>query len=812
MLNSLVEVLKSSEDFLLHRLFIHIAGLSYRCCTDTDKERWEKILKEQTQKLIQYLEKDGQSGFVGMGGNPVRRIGAESDIPDAEKCRKRDAFIDGDLRVAKQLRPIFVELVRRVSLSAEAIEHALTVTHRFFDEFEASFYDEWLEQRETQGKSEKIFRAILENLHDLYYRTDLAGRLVMVSPSAVEVLGYEGIEEIIGRSVKSFCVHPEEFDKAMKAIEKEGQVNDYWIRIKKKDDTPFDISLSGYFYFGENREVLGVEGIIRDVTQRKRMEEALLEAKHAAELANRAKSDFLATMSHEIRTPMNGIIGTLDLLLEREQDAWKREYLQMAGTAAYVLLDIINSVLDFSKIEAGKMRSERNVFSLRETVKRALEIMECKAKEKNLKIVSPRIPSDIPDLLIGDSLHLGQVLSNLIDNAVKFTEKGFIRVQIDQIAVDDQFSTLQFMIQDTGMGILPDKIGVVFDPFMQEEASVTRRYGGTGLGLSIAKQLVELMGGRIWVDSRPGRGSKFFFTAAFGIQKNMDALPKKVKVGDLLLEQNEAAGKLCILVAEDNSINQKIISTLLTKAGHRVTIVGNGQEALDAVRSFEYDLILMDLQMPVMDGFETTKQIRGEEQKTGRRIPIIAVTAHAFENDRKKCMKIGMDGFLSKPIRSHDLTKAIRQVFRGVSSSQARESKDDTETAYGSSDRLFDIRAVMNCSSREDRDAEDMLEALIGEFPMRLDELDKVWGSHDGNAVDEKAKILREMAKSMGASRMVGYILRVQMAARKGDMTGCGGWIEKVREEFEIFRDAVSCCDWKTLMKSRDMKGDFAAK
>lgn len=505
---------------------------------------------------------------------------------------------------------------------------------------------------ETLRSSEERYRRFFETSRDCVFITSREGRFIDFNDAVLKLFRYAR-KEATNIYIPDLYEDPVERENHLRFIDEHGFSEDYPVNLKKKDGTVINALITSVAVRDESGRIMYYQGTIRDVTERKLMDDELKRSKDAAEAAARAKSEFLAVMSHEIRTPMNAVVGMTELLLDTNLSSLQEDYVRTIFSSGKMLLSIINDILDFSKIEGGKMKLERQPLDLRSCIVSYLDLVAGSANEKGLKL-EYSIDKNVPEAIISDSVRLRQILLNLLSNAIKFTDKGKVELSVTSQPAGGIYE-IHFAIKDTGIGIPEDKMSRLFQPFSQVDASMTRKYGGTGLGLAICKRLVELMGGNIWVESWLGKGSIFHFTimAEATTKETFSSINPQLQVDP----ETSQYHPLRILLAEDNDINKKVALQMLRKIGYEADVASNGLEVLRAIERQPYDLILMDVQMPDMDGIEAAQKIR--TQWPERRMKIIAVTAYALEGDKDRCLSAGMDDYLSKPIQLEELRKKL---------------------------------------------------------------------------------------------------------------------------------------------------------
>ena len=750
---------------------------------------------------------------------------------------------------------------------------------------------------EALVKSEEKYRTIIESIEDGYYEADLEGKFSFFNNSLCNITGYPK-EKLRAAGFRLFTDDNNFFkisDTFKNILQNVTETSAIDLTLIKPDGTECFVEISVYLKKNSRDIAQEFRGLIRDVTRR-RQTEALKQAKAEAEAASKAKSEFLANMSHEIRTPLNSIIGLIELMRDSNIDAEQKEDLDVVLSAAYALLSIINDILDFSKIEAGRLELEKIAVNLRNMIGDSLKIIAKNAHEKGLELAY-RVAPDVPDCILGDPGRLRQVLLNLAGNAVKFTEKGEVIVSVEAAMLTKTEVDLVFSVIDTGIGIAKDKQDKIFSPFEQADGSTSRRFGGTGLGLAVSAQLVDLMGGKIYMESAPGKGSNFHFKVSFDVRTdeksafqhadlnevkalivddnasscniikemlaswNMSVqsslltgeakkiltdaalkgepfdlviidfelanseknyLPEWIKKDDLVhaniimmltsshrdsndlvdscaktrvnkplrpsdlldavmialdLKQIEFEAEkktfypapqvshepLHFLVAEDTPFNQKFIRRLLDRWGFKADIVGNGYEVMEALEKKSYDLLLMDIQMPEMDGLEATRAVRKRENKKGGHIPIIAMTAHTMKGDRELCIEAGMDDYVSKPISSEILYQAIESLLPG------RLFKTNSSDKKAGRDAIFDKERLLKIFDNDWSFLKESVDMFQADYPDMIVAVKNAVKESNSNALRRSAHALKGILGNFQAESAVEVAYHLEKMGSNGD-------------------------------------------
>jgi Amt family ammonium transporter len=683
-----------------------------------------------------------------------------------------------------------------------------------------------LAEMQRRAAEEDNYRSIFENAVEGIFRTSPDGHYLAANPALAKIYGYPNVPAMmagIQDIASQLYVDPsrrEEFRRLMAAND---VIIDFEAEVRRQDGRVIWISENARAHRSAQGELLYYEGTVVDITVRKRAAR-LKREKEAAEAATRAKSQFLAQMSHEIRTPLNGVIGMLELLSQTALDARQRRYATLARASADALLTQINDVLDFSKIEAGRLELDAIEFDVQELVESLGSMFGHRAEQKGLFLRCDVI-ADGPRSVVGDRDRLRQVMMNLLGNAIKFTHQGGVSlcVATESDPTDAQRVRLRCEVTDTGVGIPADSIDKLFNPYAQAEASTARNFGGTGLGLSICKQIVELMGGEIGVESLPENGATFWFRVVLGAGSAETAAPAmdqpaapaapagSAPTADVSPSAGGSADsaalvrRMRILIADDNEINQMVAVEMLRSAGWDTEVANNGRQAVEAARRGEFDLVLMDCQMPEMDGFEATRALRAEEAtgavlcRAGGALPIIALTARAVLGDRQECLDAGMTDYVTKPINPAALFAAVGRALQVATPRRLRTPAAGSATpAAPAAPREVPAPDAVDVAQLTDRCGGDaaFVTELLGAFVENARErVAQITASIERGAdadVVHAAHNLKGAAGNVSAAPLAQAVAELETAAREQRSADFRRLQRRIEHEFTRCEEAVN--------------------
>ncbi len=612
--------------------------------------------------------------------------------------------------------------------------------------------------------SEKKYRDLFNYSQAWICTHDLTGRLLSVNPAASLALDYTA-GEMVGRKLVEFL--PEE-DLALyelnylQPILRSGKSEGVF-RIQGKTGKVIYLLYQNY-----KMDVPGIDpyviGFAQDISDRVKVERELRQAKKLTEEAARAKEIFLANMSHEIRTPMNGVLGIAGLLAKTNLDEQQQNYLRLIQNSANNLLLLVNDVLDLEKIILGKLQFEHVVFSLADRIELCLQSFLYKAEEKGIGLVYENLLGE-ELIVLGDPYRLSQVMNNLINNALKFTETGTVTIETRLLNKKGDEARIAFTVKDTGIGITESQLGLIFEPFMQAHVAITRTHGGTGLGLSICRELITMMGGELKVDSEAGKGSCFSFELPFAISSSK--LNQSTVTQDL---NYQSLGNRHVLVAEDVELNQYLVRHIMESWGFTVDVVNNGREAVAMIQKNKYDLVLMDIQMPEMDGIEATRAIRQLGDPVKAAIPIVALTANALKGDSEKYLAAGMNDFLPKPFNEQKLFIVISNNLKSGAGAPATTPMNESNTpVMGAEEKLYDLNMVQTISGGDTGFVKKMVQLFLETVPPSMADLQKETVQQNWVNVSKLAHKLKATIDSMGITKIKEVVRTIETNGKKGE-------------------------------------------
>ncbi len=590
----------------------------------------------------------------------------------------------------------------------------------------------------SQRQASQYSRSLIEASLDPLVTISIEGKITDVNEASVKVTGIDR-EYLIGTDFSNYFTEPEKAREGYKKVFEEGFVSDYPLTIHHKSGKLTPVLYNASVYKDDKGNVLGVFAAARDITAQQKSAEELIfkneeleKAKELAESLSKVKDQFLASMSHEIRTPLNGIIGFTKILLRNGITENQKPQLEAIKTSSDILLVLINDILDLAKIEAGKMTIEATELKLSDLVNSILGSFEVRFQEKEIR-VSKSYDTRIPKILIGDPIRINQILLNLLSNSIKFTKNGGkISIDVNLINQDDTAVSIELTVSDTGIGIPPEKLEAIFEPFIQSSSDTARKYGGTGLGLSIVKRLVDLMNGKVCVNSKINEGSSFIITLPF-IKTDATEISKEIETR-IHSDELKRLGKLKILLVEDIPINQYLAQTILHDFGFESDTAENGKIAIELLENNDYDIVLMDLMMPEMNGFETTEYIRKKMRPDKSCIPIIALTADVTKTDVERCNEVGMNEYVSKPINETDLLNKIAHLVRN----KVMVNK------------ICNLDYLKSHSPNNPKFLQEMIHMFLTQTPEYLSEMQRCLTAQDWNGLHGSAHKIRPSLDFLG--------------------------------------------------------------
>lgn len=730
---------------------------------NTFKKRFEDAVEQRIGNILDCAGSKNQEGGCGLG------ISCDAcQLQEALQSvflfdRNMEGVLFKKISIINNHEEIHWFKISAVPISLDGIRHAIVVIVDVTDH---------IRLEENLGK----YQLLSENANDIILFADVNGTIIEVNDAAVRAYGYTR-EELSHKSI-FYLINPDPRSPVGVQPHQAADKGIYYEAVAfRKDGSTFnaEVSMQGT----ENGDSKILMAVVRDVTERKRINEELKRAKEAAEAANKAKSEFLANMSHEIRTPLNGMLGMIDLTLMTDMTPEQKDNLVIAKESAAALLNLINDILDFSKIEAGKLSIEKIDFNILELLEQTIKPHLIKAKNKKISLTYD-FDNNIPRIANGDPYRLKQVMDNLIGNAVKFTDLGQVNVFIKLLSYEGSQMKLEFGISDTGIGISEEDVGRLFRSFTQVDSSYTRKHGGTGLGLAISRQLVEMMNGSIWAESEKGKGSTFYFTVKLEIgNKNIKPEAKAAS------EISKTERPLKILLVEDDIVNQLVVTRMIEETNHKVIVANNGVEALDVLNNETIDVVLMDIQMPEMDGIEATRLIRKKEKASGGHIPIIAITAYALHGDREKFISLGMDDYIAKPIQISSFLSVLEKTTQAIVNynSASASFKDETTSRVDENEiDRFRIEYRKN------------IEATLKDMENYIKKLQYSLEQNDLSDIENNAHAIKNMASEISAVAVKNAVFKLELATRRGNLTEASLHFDSVKEEFLKHKSMIKSC------------------